>query len=85
VVYSLEQDTFIIKSYYRNGVINEDGQWIHSVQACKDEYLATYLSVDIEGQFLMAPIRRIVDRFGATGNVSKRKSPGRPQFREEET
>jgi hypothetical protein len=31
----------------------------------------------------MAHIRRIVDRFGANGNVSKRKSPGKPEFREE--
>jgi hypothetical protein len=64
-------------------VINEDGQWIHFVQACKDEYLTTYPGIDIEEQTLMAHIRKIVDRFEATRNVSKGKSQGRPQVREE--
>ena len=40
--YSLEQNTFIIMSYYRNGVLNEDGDWVYSVDACKDEYLVKY-------------------------------------------
>jgi hypothetical protein len=45
--------------------------------------LAIFPGLDIEEQSLMAHIRRIVDRFEATGNVSKGKLPRRSQIREE--
>ena len=40
--YSLEQNTFIIMFSYRHGVLNEDGDWVYSVDECKDEYLVKY-------------------------------------------
>ena len=49
--YSLEQNMFIIMSYYCNGVLNEDGDWVYSVDACKDEYLVKY-PVVVEGESL---------------------------------
>jgi hypothetical protein len=56
----------------------------YSVEACKNEYLAKFPRIDIEEEeSLLAPIRRIVDRFNKTGNVSKKKSPVRPQVSEE--
>ncbi|KAJ3665723.1 hypothetical protein Zmor_001204 [Zophobas morio] len=73
--YTLEQNTFIVMSYYRNGTLNADGEWVYSVQACKDEYLAKFPELNIEEQSLMTHIKRIVDRFNSTGNVSKGKSP----------
>ncbi|KAJ3646831.1 hypothetical protein Zmor_024401 [Zophobas morio] len=76
--YSLEQNTFIIMSYYRNGVLNEDG--VYSVDACKDEFLVTY-PFFIEEYSLKTHIRRIVDRFNDTG--SKGKSTWRPQVSED--
>jgi hypothetical protein len=41
MVFTLEQNKFIIMSYYRNG-IKRDGEWTYSVQACKEEFLANY-------------------------------------------
>ncbi|KAJ3659088.1 hypothetical protein Zmor_010796 [Zophobas morio] len=76
--YSLGQNTFIIMSYYRNGVLNEDGDWVYSVNACKDEYLVRY-PVVIEEESLKTHIRRIVARFNDTGSFSKGKPTGRPQ------
>ncbi|KAJ3652145.1 hypothetical protein Zmor_018136 [Zophobas morio] len=64
--YSLEQNPFIIMSYYRDGVLNEDEDWVYSVDACKDEYLVKY-SVVIEEESLKTHIRRIVARFNDTG------------------
>ncbi|KAJ3661413.1 hypothetical protein Zmor_005808 [Zophobas morio] len=81
--YTLEQNTFIVMSYYRNGTLNADGEWVYSVQACKDEYLAKFPELNIEEQSLMTHIKRIVDRFNSTGNVSQGKSPGRPPVSEE--
>jgi hypothetical protein len=37
--FTLEQDKFLIMSYYRNGV-KMDEEWAYSVQACKEEFLA---------------------------------------------
>lgn len=82
MVYSLEQNTFIIKAFYRNAVLNE-GEWIYSVEACKNEYLAKFPALDIEEQSLMTHIRRIVARFEETGSVLKGKSSGRPQVGQE--
>jgi hypothetical protein len=42
IVFTLEQNKFIIMSYYRNGV-KIDGEWTYSIQACKEEFLANYL------------------------------------------
>jgi hypothetical protein len=41
MVFTLEQNKFIIMSYYRNG-IKRDGEWTYSVQACKEEFLTNY-------------------------------------------
>ncbi|XP_063930312.1 fatty acyl-CoA reductase wat-like [Zophobas morio] len=65
--YSLEQNTFIIMSYYRNGVLNEN------VFTCIHRVLC---------ESLKTPIRRIVARFNDTGSVSKGK-PTRPQVSED--
>ncbi|KAJ3645872.1 hypothetical protein Zmor_023495 [Zophobas morio] len=56
--YTLEQNTFIIMSYYRNGVLNEDGDWVYSVDASKDEYLMKY-PVVIKEEFLKTHIRQL--------------------------
>ncbi|KAJ3651405.1 hypothetical protein Zmor_017450 [Zophobas morio] len=65
--YSLEQNTFIIMSYYRNGVLNEN------VFTCIHRVLC---------ESLKTPIRRIVARFNDTGSVSKGK-PTRPRVSED--
>jgi hypothetical protein len=41
MVFTLEQDKFVIMSYYRNGV-KRDEQWTYTVQVCKEEFLANY-------------------------------------------
>ena len=81
--YSLEQSTFIIMSYYRHGVLNEDGDRVYSVDAwCKDEYLVKY-PVVIEKESLKTHIGQIVARLNDTGAVSKGKPTGRPQVSED--
>jgi hypothetical protein len=81
--YTVEQNTFIVISFYGNATRDENGEWSYSVQACKDEYLAKFPNLDVEEQSLMTHIRRIMDRFDKTGDVSKGKSSGRPQVSED--
>ena len=37
-MYFTQQDIFIIKSHYRNGVRNQNGEWTYSVEMCKQEF-----------------------------------------------
>jgi hypothetical protein len=43
MVFTLEQNKFLIMSSYRNGV-KRDEEWTYSVQASKEEFLAKYYS-----------------------------------------
>ncbi|KAJ3662408.1 hypothetical protein Zmor_006758 [Zophobas morio] len=82
MVYSVEQNTFIVMSYYRNGTF-VDGAWLYSVAACKQEYLANYPDLEIQETSLKAHIRDVINRFVRTSNVNKGKSSGRPAVSEE--
>jgi hypothetical protein len=81
MILSLEQNNFIVMSYYRNGTL-QNGEWVYSINACKKEFFGKF-SNDIVEANLIAHIRRIVDRLVATGSVEKGKSVGRPPVNEE--
>ncbi|KAJ3659446.1 hypothetical protein Zmor_011135 [Zophobas morio] len=53
------------------------------VTACKQEYLAKYRDLIIQGTSLEAHITDIINRFVRTGSVCKRKSRGRSSVSEE--
>ncbi|KAJ3663066.1 hypothetical protein Zmor_007375 [Zophobas morio] len=82
MVYSVEQDTFIVMFYYRNGTF-VDGEWVHSATACKQEYLAKYRDLIIQEASLEVHIRDEINRFVRTGSVDKGKFRGRPSVSEE--
>jgi hypothetical protein len=82
MVLSLEQNTFIVMSYYRNGTL-QNGEWVYSINAWKEEFFAKFPNCNIVEANLIAHIRRIVNRFVATGSVEKGKSVGRPPVNEE--
>jgi hypothetical protein len=46
MVFTLEQNKFLMMSSYRNGV-KRDEEWTYSVQACKEEFLAKYLHQNV--------------------------------------
>jgi hypothetical protein len=71
MVFTHEQNKFLITSYYRN-CVRRDGERTYSVQACKEEFLANYQNV-LE-KSLAAHIHRIVNCFVTTGSLEKGKS-----------
>ena len=82
MIYSVEQDTFILMSCYRNeALVNE--QFVYSVTACKQEYLAKYRDLIIQETLLDAYITDVINRFVRTGSVNTGKSPGRRSISEE--
>ena len=82
VVYSVEQDTFIVISYSHNGTF-VNGECVYSVTACKQETLAKYRDFIIQETSLEAHVRDVIKRFVRTGSVDKGKSPGRLSVFEE--
>jgi hypothetical protein len=82
MVLSLEQNTFSVMSCYRNGTL-QNAEWVYSINACKEEFFAKFPNDNIVEANLIPHIRRIVDRFVATGSVKKDKSDGRPSVNEE--
>jgi hypothetical protein len=72
MVFTLEQNKFLMIFYYRNGV-KRDEKWTYNRQACKEEFLAKCLT---------AHIYRIFNHFVPTGSVEKGKSSGHPKVME---
>ena len=80
--FSVEQDTFIVMSCYRNGIfLNKE--CVYSVTGCKQQYLAKYRDLIIQETSLEAHMRDVFNRFIRTGSVNKGKSHGRPSVSEE--
>ena len=82
VVYSAEQDTFIVMSCYRNRIfLNEE--WVFSVTVCKQGFLAKYHDLITQETSLESQIRDEINRFVPTGSINKGTSRGRPAVSEE--
>ena len=62
MVYSVEQDTFIVMFYYRNGTF-VNGKCVYSITTCKQEYLAKYPDLQIQETSLEAHMRNVISRF----------------------
>jgi hypothetical protein len=81
IVFTLEQNKFLMMSYYCN-CVKRDEEWTYSVQACKEEFLAKYLHQNVLEKCLTAHIYRIFNHFVPTGSVEKGKSSGHPKVME---
>ena len=73
IVYSINQDTFIVMPYYHNGTF-VNGECVYSITACKREYLSKYRDLIIQERSLEAHIRDVINRFVRTDSVNKGKS-----------
>jgi hypothetical protein len=76
-VFTLEQKTFLIESYFRNG-LKVNGSWIYSVQNCLEEFIAEFPNVIVDRKTFENNLSRCVKLFLETGVVYRRKITGRP-------
>jgi hypothetical protein len=76
-VFTLEQKTFLIESYFRNG-LKVNGSWIYSVQNCLEEFIAEFLNVIVDRKTFEDNLSRCVKLFRETGGVYRRKTTGQP-------
>lgn len=80
MVFSVEQDTFIVMAYFRSGIQNDEGFWIYSTEFCYEQYMAMYPEHVVPFLTFAQHQQRTVQRFLESGSVSQRKSPGRPRI-----
>lgn len=84
MVFTIEHKTFMIESYFRNGV-RENGEWIYSALPCLEEFRQQFPDIAVlEGDFYSA-LRRCVDVFRDTGSITHRDRAGRPRVRTQNT
>jgi hypothetical protein len=76
-VFTLEQKTFLIESYFRNG-LKVNSSWIYSVQNCLEEFNAEFPNVIVDRKPSETNLSRCVKLFRETGGVYRRKTTGRP-------
>jgi hypothetical protein len=76
-VFTLEQKTFSIESYFRNG-LKVNGSWIYSIQNCLEEFIAKFLNVIVDRKSFENNLSRCVKLFRETGGVYRRKTTGQP-------
>jgi hypothetical protein len=76
LVFTLEQKTFLIESYFRNrNGLKVNGSWIYSVQNCLEEFIAEFPNVFVDGKTFEDNLSRCVKLFCETGGE---KTTGRP-------
>jgi hypothetical protein len=77
VLLTLEQKTFLIESYFRNG-LKVNGSWIYFVQNCFEEFIVEFpnVIVDRKRKTLENNLSRCIKLFRETGGVYRRKTTG---------
>lgn len=69
-MFQLEHKIFIIKSYYSNGNIGENGNWVYSSRLCLNEFRERFPNFAIIERDFFRQLQRTVDKFEETGNIS---------------
>ncbi|KAL1516429.1 hypothetical protein ABEB36_000347 [Hypothenemus hampei] len=80
MVFTMEQKTFMLESYFRNGnKIN--GVWTYSLQLCMEEFRIEFPNVTLDYTQFRQSLKNIVAVFRETGNMSRKPGSGRPPKR----
>lgn len=79
-MFEQEHKVFIVKSYFRNGVIN-DGQWSYSIPLCMQEFRDRFPYFPADYHILLTQIQKVIRKFRETGSVSRKPGSGPPTKR----
>lgn len=78
MVFTPDQDAFILMAHFRSGTHNEDGSWTYSLQSCIEQFTTEYPDVDFDYDTLRHRKCVLVKRFETKHCICKGKSSGRP-------
>lgn len=78
MVFTPEQDAFIIMAHFRSGNRNPDGTWSYSLQSCIDQFIEVFPDVEIAYSVFVNHKSVLVKRFADKHCICKGKPTGRP-------
>lgn len=82
MAFTLEQKSFMVETYFRNGR-KIDGVWVYSLDHCLQDFQEEYPGVAFAPKNFKEAVTRYVANFRQAGNVTK-TATGRPTKRTEE-
>lgn len=80
MVFTVEQKTFMIESYFRNGS-RVNGAWTYSVPLCLEEFRLQFPHIALEYQQFRDSLSHAVAVFRETGSLGRKAGSGRPSKR----
>lgn len=79
-MFTQEQTTFILESYFRNGQRLPNGEWNYSMEMCREEFRQAFPE-DLINKNFSRDVLRIINNFRTTGSVKKQWGGGRSLVR----
>ncbi|KAK5646100.1 hypothetical protein RI129_004564 [Pyrocoelia pectoralis] len=84
MVFTSEQDAFILMAHFRSGTRNPDGTWSYSLQSCIEQFSEAFPDVNIKYDAFKKHRLRLIARYENKHCICKGKSTGRPTVLTEE-
>ena len=78
MVFTSEQDAFILMAYFRSGTQNEDGLWTYSLQSCIEQFTLRFPNINVDYEVFLNRKCVLLRRFETKHCICKGKSTGRP-------
>lgn len=78
MVFTSQQDAFILMAHFRSGTLNEDGTWTYSLQSCMEQFMLEFPEVDVDYDSFANRRHVLVKRFETKHCLCKGKPTGRP-------
>ncbi|KAJ3663138.1 hypothetical protein Zmor_007447 [Zophobas morio] len=84
MVFTPEQDAFILMAHFRSGTRNPDGTWSYSLQSCIDQFTEAFPDANVGYQTFANHKGVLVHRFETKNCICKGKTCGRKTVLTEE-
>ncbi|KAI4462405.1 hypothetical protein MML48_4g00015189 [Holotrichia oblita] len=80
MVFTAEQNAFILMAHFRSATHNPDGSWTCSLESCIAQFNEAFPDANIPYDVFVQHKRRVLDRFDTKNCICTGKSTGRPSF-----
>ncbi|KAI4464043.1 piggybac transposable element-derived protein 4 [Holotrichia oblita] len=78
MVFTAEQNAFILMVHFRSATHNPDGSWTYSLESCIAQFNEAFPDANIPYDVFVQHKRRVLDRFETKNCICTGKSTGRP-------
>ncbi|KAF5293002.1 hypothetical protein FQA39_LY13771 [Lamprigera yunnana] len=84
MVFTSEQDAFVLMAHFRSGTRNPDGTWSYSLQSCIEQFSEAFPIFNIDYDVFKKHRLRLIKRYENKHCICKGRSTGRPTVLTEE-